>query len=267
MDITRNKINELVHYIRTLGLEVNLDTHARGHQGFFLNNRIDISKKTPKEKVIQTLLHEFAHYINKKIEPDIKKSSINSVFHTEEDINDELILVTHFVDENSKLKLLNFHKSEIKKQISELDSIIKLYYPKFQRSKPFKEFNTYIRFSKAKYLLKHDRVRYTSPFLRRVEYFSVDTIDKDFNMPKAFSSYIKLRSYQRKQTRISSKINKLKKYYYSPSELFARFVEGIYIDKFKIKQIAPKAYDLFEKSLVRGDYFELYNVFKVLELI
>lgn len=267
MDCTRNKINKLVDYIKGFGLEVNLNTRARGHQGFFLKNRIDISKKTPQDKIIQTLLHEFAHYINQKIEPNVKNTTISSVFKTDENLLDELISVTHFVDENSKLKLLNTHKTEVKKKILEFDNIIKEYYPNFQRSKKFREFNTYIRFSKAKYLLKYDRVKYVSPFLRKVEYFSIDTLDKDFDIPKPFSSYIKLRSYQRKQSRISSKINKLKKYYYSPSELFARFVEGIYVDKAKIKQIAPKTYDIFEKLLLQGYYSELYDVFKVLELI
>ena len=38
---------EMVVYIRSLGLTVNTTTKARGHQGFFLKNRIDISANIP----------------------------------------------------------------------------------------------------------------------------------------------------------------------------------------------------------------------------
>ena len=35
---------ELIKYFQSLGLTVHTTTKARGHQGFFLKNRIDISK-------------------------------------------------------------------------------------------------------------------------------------------------------------------------------------------------------------------------------
>lgn len=63
-----------VRYLRTLGIEVHTTTKARGHQGFFCNNRIDISKNTPENRVIPTLMHEFAHYIHFQIEPDMPKT-------------------------------------------------------------------------------------------------------------------------------------------------------------------------------------------------
>ena len=65
---------ELINYIKSLGLQVHTGTKARGHQGFFLKNRIDISKNIPENKIIPTLLHEFAHYIHSKIEPDMNKT-------------------------------------------------------------------------------------------------------------------------------------------------------------------------------------------------
>ena len=42
------KAEELIRYFKSLGLTVHTGTKARGHQGFFLNNRIDISKNIVK---------------------------------------------------------------------------------------------------------------------------------------------------------------------------------------------------------------------------
>lgn len=262
MDSTRNKIKELSKFIHSLGVEVNLNTKARGHQGFFLKNRIDVSKNTPRNKVIQVLLHEFAHYIHYQIEPNVNKTkgNLSVIFNTNDDIFDELIAVTNFVDEGSKYLILKKHKDIVKQKILEQEKIIKMDYPKFQRSKKFKEFDRFIRFSKAKYLLKYDKFRYITPFLRKSEFYSISTMEKDFKMPKPFYAYIRLKSYQRRQTRISSKINKLKKYYSLPSELFARFVEGYYLDKEYIRTIAPKAFYAFEKAMDRGFYLSLPKV-------
>ena len=93
-----------VKYLRTLGIEVHTTTKARGHQGFFCNNRIDISKNTPEVRVIPTLMHEFAHYIHHKLEPDMPRTggSLSVLFQSENPlIEEELFKVTNFVDENS----------------------------------------------------------------------------------------------------------------------------------------------------------------------
>lgn len=66
--------NALVKYFRSLGLEVNTSTKARGHQGFFVNNRIDISKNVTENRFIPTLLHEFAHYVHSQIEPSVNRT-------------------------------------------------------------------------------------------------------------------------------------------------------------------------------------------------
>ena len=86
------KVKELIKYMESLGLEVNTSTKARGHQGFFLNGRIDVSKNTPKERVIPILLHEFAHYIHSKIEDNIPKTggSLNIIFNTSENFEREI---------------------------------------------------------------------------------------------------------------------------------------------------------------------------------
>lgn len=256
---------ELVKYFKSLGISVYTSTKARGHQGFFLKNRIDISKNIPENRVVPTLLHEFAHYIHSKIEPDMAKTggTLKVLFQTDEKmLLDELIRVTNFVDENSLCVRLYEHKSRVKDKIKEYDKFIKLYYPKFQRSKKFKEFDKFIKKSNARYLLKYDRVKVIERgfFKRNIKIYTIDNIEKDFDMPQAFAAYIRLKSCTRKLARISSRINKYKKYYEKPAELFARLVEGLYIDKEWVEAIAPTAARHFYRLLKDGYYMELENI-------
>ena len=85
----------LINYFETLGLTVNTKTKARGNQGFFLKNRIDISRNIKPERVAPTLIHEFAHYIHSKIEPDmnITGGSLFKLFGSD----DEIILSNSFI--------------------------------------------------------------------------------------------------------------------------------------------------------------------------
>lgn len=261
---------ELIKYFKSLGLTVHTATKARGHQGFFLKNRIDISKNVPENRVVQTLMHEFAHYIHSKLEPDMNKTggTLNMLFKTDNgDIFfDELVKVTNFVDENSLFVRLYEHKDRVKSRILEYEKIIKNYYPKFQRSKKFKEFDKYIKKSEAKYLLKFDRVKLVKGgfFRKTVKLYTIDNIEKDFtDMPKAFAAYIRLKSCQKKQSRISSRINRYKKYYEKPAELFARLVEGLYLDKEWVEAIAPNVTKRFYELLNNGYYKELVILEKV----
>ncbi|MBQ8167879.1 hypothetical protein IJZ97_00470 [bacterium] len=261
---------KLIKYFKSLGLEVHTSTKARGHQGFFLKNRIDISKNVPEHKRIQTLLHEFSHYIHSKIEPNIEKTggTLEVLFQTNSPkLEDELLEVTHFVDENSLCKRLEHHKLIIKEKIKDYEKIIKTDYPKFLRSKRFKEFEKYIKKSDAKYLLKYDRIKLIKGFWLPKSYiYTIETIEKNFcDMPKAFVAYIRLHSQQKKLSRISTRINKSKKYYSKPTELFARFVEGLYIDKDYTKSLAPTAYEHFTNLLKSGYYKELKEVFSYLD--
>ncbi len=258
--------NELIEYFKSLGLEVHTGTKARGHQGFFIKNRIDISKNTPENRLVPTLLHEFAHYIHSKIEPEMNKSggTFKKLFLSENPIyKDELIKVTNFVDENSLCVKLYEHKDRIKSKIKEQEKIIKSDYPNFQRSKKFKEFDKFIRKSSAKYLLKYDRVKVIEGgfFSKKTQIYTIDSIETDFpDMPDAFRAYIRLKSLQRKQARISSKINRYRKYYERPTELFARFVEGIYLDREWVEALAPNISKQFFDLLKDGYYMELGNV-------
>lgn len=252
--------NLLISYFENLGLEVHTSTKARGHQGFFLKKRIDISKNIQKERIVPTLLHEFTHYIHSIIEPGMEKNggSLEFIFNDEDTkiYEQELIKVTDFVDVNSRCERLEQHKNLLKKQIKEYEEIIRDRYPKFLRSKKFKEFDKYIKGSKAKYLLKHDRVKLISGiFFKSVEVYTIDNIEKDFtDMPKEFVAYIRLKSCQKKQARVSARINKLKKYYAKPTELFARFVEGLYLAPERVKNTAPQTYNRFYE-LLEDDYY------------
>lgn len=177
-----------------------------------MNGRIDISKNTKEERIVPTLLHEFAHYIHAKSNLIWLKQAGRWMFclmpicHCEEfakqktkqskrkdpqkyvilnlfqdliserpcdpemnsgrrecctldakTIENELLQVTHFVDENSLCHKFHAHKEQVKKKINAQENIIKEDYPKFMRSKKFKEFDKYIKKSKAKYLLRYDR--------------------------------------------------------------------------------------------------------------
>lgn len=265
---------ELIKYFKSLGIEVYTNTKARGHQGFFLNGRIDISKFTKEERVVPTLLHEFAHYIHQKLEPNMVKTggSLEKLFNLSSvqlvsllAMQSELLNVTSFVDQNSHMTKLNEHKALIKQKIKKQEEIIKKYYPNFMRSKKFREFDKYIKKTKAKYLLKYDRVKFITPFLRREEFYSISTIEQDFpDMPTAFCAYIRLKSSQKKQARISARINRLNKYYAKPTELFARLVEGLYIDEARVRALAPHSTQRFFELLEEGYYFELKNVFEML---
>lgn len=257
---------ELIRYFKSLGLEVHTGTKARGHQGFYMKNRIDISKNIPECRVAPTLLHEFAHYIHSKLEPQMLRTggTLEVLFNdtNTETYKKELIEVTLFVDKNAKCERLEHHKELIKEKILEQENIIKKTYPKFQRSKKFKEFDKYIKNSNAKYLLKYDRVKLiTGMFFKKTEVYSIENIEKDFcDMPEAFAAYIRLNSWRKKQARITAKINKLKKYYQKPTELFARLMEGLYLNPKRIQTIAPHTCQRFYELLNSGYYKELGNL-------
>ena len=261
---------ELIKHLTALGLDVHTSTKARGHQGFYMKKRIDISCNIPEQRLIPTLLHEFAHYVHSQIESSIEKNggTLEVLFDDKYTsiYEKELILVTNFVDKHSKFEKLKEHKSIIKSKISAYEGIIKISYPQFMRSKKFKEFDKYIKNSDAKYLLKYDRVKLLKGFLfKKYIFLSIDNIEKDFeNMPDEFAAYIRLKSCQKRQSRISAKINRLRKYYTKPTELFARFIEGLYTDKEQVKKLAPYTYNRFCELLKNGYYPNLAEVITAL---
>lgn len=268
MKIDNEKAKKLIKYFRSLGIKVSTSTKARGNQGFYIKNKIYISKNVAPDRFIPTLLHEFTHYTHSKIEPFMERTggTLDVIFDDDRPdfYYDELINVTNFVDKSSKFEKLLSHKKIIKGKILGYESIIKNKYPEFLRSKKFKEFDKYIKKSEAKYLLKYDRVKLISKgFTSRTKFYSIDNIERDFpEMSAEFCAYIRLKSCLKKQSRISAKINRMKKYYTKPTELFARFVEGLYLDEDKIKNLAPNTCKRFFELLDTGYYRELANIYQ-----
>lgn len=261
---TRDKTvkKELVNYITSLGVKVNTVTKARGNKGFFKDGRIDISRTLDDSSAIKTLVHEFAHYVNFRLDKKIKNLEI--LFCSDDSkLKEELLAVTNFVDENSMCHSLHSEKEKLKSHIKKLAESIKDKYPEFSISEEFKAFKRYARWSNVSYLEKYDRVKLHSWFTHRI--YSVASVRKDFpDIPDEFVSYLKLRSKQRKRAKISRRINKLNKYYSEPCELFARFIEGLYLDSDMVRELAPTAYNAFVELYNKDYYHGLKNVFTIL---
>lgn len=258
----------LIGFLRSLNIDVRTDTKARGNQGLYQKNRIDIACGLSEEKSVEVLVHEFAHYIHHKIDCNfLTGGSIEKLFNTynTDIIKSELIEVTKLTDDNSRLKFFTSAKEEISKTIKGIQSAIKKDYPSFQRSKKFLEFERYIKNSEAKYLVKYDAVKLSEGFFfKKEKILTVKNLEADFpDMPRAFQLYIKLCSLKRKQSRISRRINKLNKYYEKTAELFARFVQGYFKDPLSVEKIAPNAVKRFSELLECGYYLELKDLFEI----
>lgn len=252
----------MTDFVRSLGLTVNTKTKARGHQGFFLQNRIDISTNISIERKIEVLIHEFTHYIHYKIDKNIQKThgDLEILFPNADiqRVEKELLCVTRFVDKNKSLGILKNHRDKILDEIKELDKLIKSEYPDFKRSYPYKHFERAIKKCDAKYLLKYDRVKVKTMFLGKTLDYSVKTIDEDFPaLEYQARNYIKLKSKQRALKRISSRTSRLNAYYKRPTELFARFTEALFIDTQKVSELAPHTYLVFCSELSKNRYLEL----------
>ena len=260
---------ELVKFLKNEGIEVYTNTKALGNQGFFRHNRIDISKNITSQRACQVIAHEYAHFIHYQIEPEMLKTSGNleKIFFTNDiqKIQEELVCVTDFVAKNSTFENLYKLKEKITLQIKEQENIIKKEFPDFQHTKKFTQFEKFIKKHKAKFFLKYDRVKYITPFLRRVEFYNIKNIDVDFfDIPLCFRAYLKMQSFKRARNRINNRICKMKKYYNRPNELFARFIESLTIDYEYTKNLAPTAFERFEE-LANKKYF--VNLKKLIEKI
>ena len=66
------------------------------------------------------------------------------------------------------------------------------------------------------------------------------------------------------RTNIQKRRTKLKKYYERPNELFARFVQGLYLHESQIKEIAPAAYERFNELLNANYYGGLRKLIAIL---
>ncbi len=259
----------IIEFLRTLNIEVKTNTKARGNNGLYQRNRIDVARGLTEEQAIDVLVHEFAHHIHYKIDKDFLKNggSLENVFNTSNivEIKEELINVTNLIDKNSRLNIFVKAKEETSDQIKGMQSAIRRDYPNFLRSKKFPEFEKYIKGSDAKYLVKYDAIRLMQGFFFKKErILTVKNIETDFpDMPKAFQLYIRLCSMQRKQAKITRRIGKLNKYYEKPTELFARFVQAYFSTPETISTVAPITTKRFKELLSSGYYKEMKDLFEI----
>ena len=261
----------VIEFLRSLGIIVKTNTKARGNNGIYFKNRIDVARGLKEEKAIEVLVHEFAHHIHSQIEKDINKTggSLEVIFKTSDvkDIKRELISVTDITDRNTRFEFFLQAKEEISDTIKSMQKAIQRDYPEFRRSVKFLAFEKYVKNSEAKYLVKYDAVRILKGFIVKKErIFTVKNIENDFpNMPKAFQTYIKLCSLKRKQTKISRQINKMNKYYLKPAELFARFVQGYFFNPETVSLTAPNTVKRFKVLLNEGYYKEMKDFFEIFD--
>lgn len=261
-----DKFKEMRNYVESCGVKINTNTKARGHQGFFMNGRIDISNVLTDERKCEVLVHEFSHYVHFLIEPDVLKThgKLECIFKTQNvsEIEKELINITYGKGNIAALEKLKSAKMEVVQKIKVLDKNIKEKYPSFKRSEPFKPIEKVIKKTDAKYLLKYDRVKVKGGWFRKDKVFSVYDVGDFFpDFESYIADYILIKSQQRLQRRLSSRISRLNKYYCRPSELFARFVEGIYRDEELIKRLAPVAYKRFFELVDEGYYPHMSDFF------
>ena len=261
----------VIDFMRALNIEVKTNTKARGNNGLYQKNRIDVARGLTEEQAIDVLVHEFAHHIHYKIDKDFLKNggSLENIFNTSNivEIKEELINVTNLIDKNSRLNIFLKAKEEASNQIKGMQSAIRRDYPNFLRSKKFPEFEKYIKSSEAKYLVKYDAIRIMQGFFFKKErILTVKNIETDFpDMPKAFQLYIRLCSMQRKQAKITRRIGKLNKYYEKPTELFARYVQGYFSTPETISTVAPNTTRRFNELLSSGYYKELKDLFDIFQ--
>lgn len=257
--------NELIRYISSLGLQVNTVTKARGNRGFFKEGRIDISKNLDDDSAVKTIIHEYTHYVNHKFDKQLK--SLELIFGVDNNtLRTELMEVTKFVDENAQCKKLCTERDVLKSNIKTLLESVRSTYPDYNSGDELKEFNKYARWSDLNYLAKYDRVKIKTGNSSKI--YSINTVQKDFpDIPDVFVDYLKLKSDQRKRAKITRKITKLTKYYSEPCELFARFVEGLYLDSEKVRELAPTAYEYFIAKYNKNYYKGLRELFGILRVI
>ena len=271
----RNRIDKkkFVDFLKNLGIDIHTDTNARGNAGFCTGSRIDVSKKLSDEKAKDVLLHEFAHYIHFKLEPEMARThgSIEKLFDISDknlikDVENELFQITLIVFDGETTRKIKALKENLNEKIKSEREIIKKYYPNFQVGEKFKDFNKYIRFSSAKYLLKYDKVIVRGGWFTMDTTISVKTIEDDFpKMPEAFVAYIRMKSFERHRNRLNSRNARINRYLKQPTELFARFFQFCCSDLDGAKILAPVATKRFFELADRGYYPCLSEFFSICE--
>lgn len=263
----RNRVLNLINYIESLGVQVNIKKNtARGNKGFFkalspYNYRIDISKVISDDDILRVLVHEFAHYIHFKNDKTLQ--SLNFILD-DYDAKQELIELTVDSISKSTVKPLFDKKEYYNQKVKELSKELKSKYHDFKLTQAYKPLENKISKTDYKYLLKHDSV-IVHNFLGKITY-SISELENSGNvLPKDELNYLKLKSAQRGIRKINGKISKLNKYYNSPTELFARSFEYFIFEPDKMQELTPNLYlrykDIIDlkKNNMLSEMFEILN--------
>lgn len=261
----RDRIVTITEYLNSLGVTVNIGkTKARGNRGIFMGGgkqafRIDIAKDAPQESILQVLIHEFAHYVHycydKKME---SLDFINKDISSSADLLEELLNVTVSKIPKSAVVELYGLKEKLRNEIKMLSEDIKVAYPDFKLSSPYRRLEKSLK-NPVKYLLKYDRVRVF------YKVYSIEHIKDDFPyLSPAQAAYIMIKSKQRALGRINSRISKMNRYYNRPAELFARFVELYFLDLEKSRKEAPLFSQVMDNILQNNRIPELTQLKNIL---
>ena len=254
----RNRINKIVDYLESNGVQVNISKNkAQGNKGFFRIDkksqyRIDISKELSEKEVLRTLVHEYIHYVHYKYDTDF--SSLEFIFPEYNDndlIEKELTDITvDYIPKDFASSLFN-QKEYYQKEINSLLDKLKSYNFDIlrKRSYPYP----------IPYFIKYDKISYNN------KVYLLDNIYRDFEfLSKEDVMYINLKSCQYKLKRINSKISRLNRYYNKKSELLARFCEIFFLQKEKAYKIAPLSSRIFIKNIEKLKIDELRILNKIL---
>lgn len=251
----RNSIIDLINYLQTLGIEINIGKNkARGNKGIFITSngkfRIDVAKNLPDDVQLKVILHEFSHYIHYKHDKTL--NSLDFIFQNiSPELEDELINITaHEIPKDFAVSLFS-QKKQIKDEIKELVSVVKKYYPTFKLSEQNMQIEKSLT-NPVRYLLKYDKINF---FCKT---YSIEHLENDFTELNAGQiAYIHIKSKQRMIKRINARICKINQYYNKPAELFARFVEMFFTNPSLTKKIAPIATTHFQSAITNNKLPEL----------
>lgn len=247
----RDRSIKLANYIKSLGVDVNIyKNNARGNRGFFSvkdgKYRIDISKKLSDKDLFEVLIHEFAHYIHYRYDKNLK--NLDFIFNDYDNIENELIELTVCSIPKDEAKALFMQKEKINNDINVLTRKIKNEYPNFSKSKNIVELDKLVNKTALKYFLKHDRIKVVDFF--SIKLYDINKLEIDFKDEKeVLKSYVLLKSKQRMLKRINSKINRLNKYFNSPTELFARAFSLYITQRNLLEKKAPKTLKEFDNAV------------------
>lgn len=246
----RNRISNLIDYIKSCGVEVNIGKNkARGNKGFFQAKgnvyRIDITKGLAEDSIIGALAHEFAHYVHFMYDNSLQ--NLDFIFPCVDDVLDELLSITVALVPKIQAEKLFKEQEILNDDIRYYYLKIKDFYPDFRINSDNILLEQKIRKTPLKYLLKYDNVEVVE--LLGVKKYSVSELGD--NSPEEL--YLKLKSKRRKLKKIKAKISRLNKYYNSTTELFARSFELYITNREKLNNLAPKVKKLFDIVIDNGE--------------